>query len=104
MNIGTTEIIVILVLALLLYGKRLPEITRALGKGYREFKKNIDNVKKDLQDQVVNISSDINIKEMDKIYNQSEPAQPNTGLPQIPAVTESTKTDSENKDTTNLAG
>lgn len=38
--IGTTEIIVILCLILLLFGgKRLPEFARSLGKGIREFKK-----------------------------------------------------------------
>ena len=52
MNIGTLELVIIVVLAIILYGKRLPEITRALGRGYQEFKKNIDNVKNDFQKQV----------------------------------------------------
>ncbi len=38
-NIGTGEIILLLLLALLLFGaKRLPEIGRSLGRGMREFK------------------------------------------------------------------
>ena len=38
-NIGTGEIILLLLLALLLFGaKRLPEIGRSMGKGMREFK------------------------------------------------------------------
>jgi sec-independent protein translocase protein TatA len=38
-DIGVPEIIIILALALLLFGaKRLPEIGRGLGKGLREFK------------------------------------------------------------------
>ncbi|MFH1230669.1 MAG: twin-arginine translocase TatA/TatE family subunit [Planctomycetota bacterium] len=52
MNIGTFELVIIVVLAIILYGKRLPEITRALGRGYQEFKNNIDNVKNDFQKQV----------------------------------------------------
>jgi sec-independent protein translocase protein TatA len=56
MNIGSFEIIVILILVLILYGKRLPEITRALGKAYREFRKNIDDVKRDFQEQIENIA------------------------------------------------
>lgn len=48
MNLGSFEIIVIVVLALLLYGRRLPEITRAVGKGYKSFKKEVDGVKEEL--------------------------------------------------------
>ena len=41
-NIGPGEIILLLLLALLLFGaKRLPEIGRSLGKGMREFKDSI---------------------------------------------------------------
>ncbi len=41
-NIGPTEIILLLLVALLLFGaKRLPEIGRSLGRGMREFKDSI---------------------------------------------------------------
>src|SRR5919199_484378 len=41
-NIGTGEIILLLLLALLLFGaKRLPEIGRSMGRGMREFKDSI---------------------------------------------------------------
>ena len=41
-EIGITGLIVILVVALLVFGpKRLPEIGRSLGKGMREFKDSI---------------------------------------------------------------
>ena len=72
MNIGTTELLVILALALFLYGKRLPEITRALGKGYQEFRKAVDSVKGDIQTQVTDIARDVDIKEADKIYGPAE--------------------------------
>ena len=48
-NIGTTELIVVLVIALLLFGRRLPEVGRSLGKGISEFKKGL----KDTQNEVV---------------------------------------------------
>ena len=41
-EVGITGLIVILIVALLVYGpKRLPEIGRSLGKGMREFKDSI---------------------------------------------------------------
>ena len=44
-NIGPWEIILLLLLALLLFGaKRLPEIGRSLGRGMREFKDSVSGV------------------------------------------------------------
>ena len=47
MNLGTQEILVIGLIALLLFGQRLPEVMRSLGKGVMEFKKGMN----DLQDE-----------------------------------------------------
>ena len=69
MNIGTTELMVILALALFFYGKNLPNITRALGKGYLEFKNSFDGIKNDLVKQVTDIAKDTGIKDIDKIYD-----------------------------------
>lgn len=51
-NIGITELLVILILALLLFGaRRLPEIGKALGKGIREFKDATKGITEDLEDE-----------------------------------------------------
>ena len=43
-NIGAPEIILLLLVALLLFGaKRLPEIGASMGKGIREFKRSISD-------------------------------------------------------------
>jgi sec-independent protein translocase protein TatA len=43
-NIGPMEIVLLLGLALLLFGaKRLPEIGRSLGQGMREFKSSVSS-------------------------------------------------------------
>lgn len=43
--IGATEIVVILVIVLLLFGgKKIPELMRGLGKGVKEFKDGKDGV------------------------------------------------------------
>jgi len=45
-NLGFSEILIILVLALILLGpKRLPDVAKQLGKGMREFKKATDDLK-----------------------------------------------------------
>lgn len=48
-SIGAAEIVIILVLALLVFGpKRLPEMGRSLGRTVREFKKASDTARKEL--------------------------------------------------------
>jgi len=47
-GLGTMEILVILVIALVLFGNKLPEVARSLGKGLTEFKKGIGGVEDDL--------------------------------------------------------
>lgn len=52
--IGTTELILIGGLALLLVGgKKLPEMMRGLGKGVREFKDGMKEVPRDTQDEEI---------------------------------------------------
>ena len=48
LGLGPMEILVLLVLGVLLFGRRLPEVGRYLGKGIVEFKKGI----KGLEDEV----------------------------------------------------
>ena len=49
-NLGPWEIILILVVVLLVFGaKRLPEMGAALGKGIKEFKANITEVKDSIE-------------------------------------------------------
>jgi sec-independent protein translocase protein TatA len=47
-NIGPLEIIVVLIIALIVFGpKRLPELGNSLGKGIREFKDSVTGENKD---------------------------------------------------------
>ena len=50
--LGTTEIIIIAAVVLLLFGgTKLPELMRGLGKGIREFKDASREVKKEINDE-----------------------------------------------------
>ncbi|MBL7013357.1 MAG: twin-arginine translocase TatA/TatE family subunit [Candidatus Marinimicrobia bacterium] len=60
-NLGTGEIILILLIVLLLFGaKRLPELAKGLGKGINEFKGAVDGAKKEIEnvEDTVNKSSE----------------------------------------------
>ena len=51
MNLGPTELIIILVIVLLLFGAaRLPKLARSLGQAQKEFKDGMDDPDKDGKD------------------------------------------------------
>lgn len=51
MRLGWTEIVVVLVVVLLLFGaKKLPELARSIGKSLNEFKKGVKDVTGELKD------------------------------------------------------
>ncbi|UCG59158.1 MAG: twin-arginine translocase TatA/TatE family subunit [Phycisphaerales bacterium] len=59
---GPLELIIILVVAVLLFGRRLPEIARGLGKSLTEFKKGVNEAKEtgdDIVSGVTKIKDDV---------------------------------------------
>jgi len=52
-NIGLPELMIILIIALLVFGpKKLPEVSRTIGKAIREFKKSTDEIKDKFEEQI----------------------------------------------------
>ena len=51
-GMGPTEMIVIGLIALLFFGKRLPEVGRGLGKSISEFKKGLKEAESEVQHPV----------------------------------------------------
>ncbi|MBL7139444.1 MAG: twin-arginine translocase TatA/TatE family subunit [Planctomycetes bacterium] len=52
---GPWELAIIAIIALILFGRRLPEVGKSLGKGIVEFKKGL----RDVQDEVQKTSNEI---------------------------------------------
>ena len=48
-SLGTQEMLVLLILGVLLFGRKLPEVGRYLGKGIVEFKKGIRGLEDDVE-------------------------------------------------------
>ena len=69
--IGTTELVVILIVALLMFGGRLPDVARSLGKSVNQFKRGLKDVE-------------------DEMNTPDPPPQPKTLLPPQPTTTATT--------------
>jgi sec-independent protein translocase protein TatA len=78
-NLGFTELMVILVIVLVLFGaKRVPEIGASIGKGIREFKKNINDVDREIRDPIRESSRTerLSAGEADHVRRQDEEVRP----------------------------
>ena len=52
-NLGFTELLMILIIVLVLFGaRRVPEIGASIGKGIREFKKNISDADREIREPI----------------------------------------------------
>jgi TatA/E family protein of Tat protein translocase len=48
-GLGTTELMIIAVIVLILFGSRLPKVMRSLGEGVVEFKKGLQGIEDDVK-------------------------------------------------------
>ena len=52
-NLGTTELMVVGFVSLLIFGNRLPSVMRSLGKSVTEFKKGVSGIEEDVNTPTV---------------------------------------------------
>ncbi len=72
-NLGPMEMIVVMGAAVLLFGKRLPEVGRSLGKGIVEFKKGLRGMEDEF-DISSTSSSQVPARRTEDYARSSEPA------------------------------
>lgn len=69
MGIGPSELILILIAALFLFGPdKIPELARSLGKAIGEFKKAQTQAENEIKNEIKNIDAPLNEKDI-KIHN-----------------------------------
>ena len=62
--IGMTEILFIALVAFLLFGtKKLPEVAKGLGKGYREFQRAADQIKEEISKVTDDVKKEMDVNE-----------------------------------------
>lgn len=76
-NLGFTELMMILVIVLVLFGARkVPEIGASIGKGIREFKKNISDVDREVREPLRESRAAERIASGENSTQAEEPARP----------------------------
>jgi sec-independent protein translocase protein TatB len=77
MNLGMTEMIFLVVLALLLFGpKKLPEIGRQIGKAMGEFKRASHEFQSQLNDEVRQFELETELKDLQNTISPPEGSTP----------------------------
>jgi Sec-independent protein translocase protein TatA len=75
MDIGMGEILLILIFALLVYGGRLPEVARSLGRALATVKRNLQETSAEVT-RSVNVSVDDETESRPRTVRRAQPAAP----------------------------
>jgi TatA/E family protein of Tat protein translocase len=83
-NLGMPELMMIMVLALLLFGpKKLPEIGKQVGKALGEFKRASNDLKRTIEDEMEKASSALKIEDPPKSDAPKAEAAPTEPAPAL---------------------
>jgi Tat protein translocase TatB subunit len=78
-GIGVPEMIVIFVIALLVFGpKKLPDLARAVGKGFAEFKRATQEVKETIDEEIKQIRLEEEKADIEKYLEETKKAAEDT--------------------------
>ena len=84
-NVGMQEMVVLGVVAIVLFGKRLPEVAKSLGGSYREFRKGLNDFQKSFHDAANEVSTPVKKtpvkRRSDDFDDYDQPTAPKFSLP-----------------------
>ena len=60
LNFGPQELVIFGVIAILLFGKKLPDVARRVGGSYREFRKGLSEMRSSVRDVTSSYTDEIN--------------------------------------------
>lgn len=89
-NLSASEIAVILVIGLLLFGAKLPQVGRSLGKALTEFKRGLKGVEEDFEKAQRDADLELDEEERKK---HAPPPGPPPALPEAPRIEEAPRTE-----------
>lgn len=75
-GLGLTEILVVGIIAVMLFGKRLPDVARSLGKSYQQFRSGLDDVQREVNRTVRSTESTIRDATPSITYDEDDYEQP----------------------------
>lgn len=76
------EWIILLMIGLLLFGKRLPEVGRSLGRGIVEFKKGVKGVEEEIERETTTPAPPPRIEDSRTVSHQTATPRPATATPE----------------------
>jgi len=87
LNIGTPELILIMFVALLLFGgDKLPGLARGLGKGIRDFKDASEGVKREINNQINSYEEKKPSEPVKPVYDELQPITDHTEVESRPLI------------------
>ena len=75
-GMGFTELLVLGIVAVMLFGKRLPEVARSLGKSYQQFRRGLEDVQREVNRTVRSTESSVRESTRALTYDEDDYEQP----------------------------
>ena len=80
-NIGFAEMALIGIVAVMLFGSRLPEVAGQLGKSYQQFRKGLDEIKSNIK---TDIDLDVSSSSVNRLPDYSQQPEDDYDAPSSP--------------------